>query len=297
MRLRHFIRTLLLALGLGGCFLPGVVRALELQAERHQPDDLALAGPFAGIPAGATRYLARQEMARLPGVIQLHEKLTPSLPEAELTVLPLPVLLDVLPPAPGTDGVLLTCADRWQSVLPLAFIHAYAPYLLLYYDGRSPAEGWPMFSKVEAFAPYYVNVSSVAHPEFNGVIDEGMISGTQVIELRAINVRQHYEPFYAGALAHLSKPAEAGRKIFIRECNNCHQGPGGVGGNTSQRPLVLLQTHATLNEDFFRKMVRRPRDFYPDTVMPSHEHFGEETFGPLIAFLRESRAADPAGPP
>ena len=235
-------------------------------------------------------------MASLPGLIKLHERLTPSLPEAELTVLPLSALLVFLALCGDADGVLLTCEDRWQSVLPAAFIQSHEPYLLLYYDGRSPAEGWPKFSDVEAFAPYYVNVSTAAHPQFNGVIDEGMISGTQVIELRAINVQRHYAAFYAGSLAHLSGPAAEGRKIFIRECNNCHQGPGGVGGNTSQRPLVLLQTHATLNEDFFRKMVRRPRDFYPKTVMPPHEHFSEETFGALIAFLRESREGLPPTP-
>jgi cytochrome c2 len=275
---------------------PLFAAAAELQPRRTQPDDLAFSGPFRGVPVGETRYLSRASLLRVPGVTRLRAKLTPKLPEAELTVLPLPALLEALPIGGDADGLLLTCEDRWQSVLPLAFVRSHAPYLLLLYDGRTPAEGWPKFSDVEAFAPYYVDVDRAVHPAFDGIIDEGMISATQVIEIRAMNVSRHYAPFHAGALGQLSPQADAGRKIFIRACNNCHQGPGGVGGNTSQRPLAVLQAHATANEDYFRKLVRKPKDFFPNTVMPPHPHFGEEMFGHLIAFLRESGAAAAATP-
>jgi cytochrome c2 len=268
-----------------------------LQAARVQPDDLAFSGPFRGVPAGETRYLSRAALLRLAGVKKLRAKLTPSLPEAELTVLPIPALLEAMPIGGDADGLLLTCEDRWQSVLPLAFVRSHAPYLLLLYEGRTPAEGWPKFSNVEAFAPYYVDVDHALHPGFDGIIDEGMISATQVIEFRAMNVGRHYAPFRAGALAQLGPQADAGRKLFIRACNNCHQGPGGVGGNTSQRPLAVLQAHATTNADYFRKLVRKPKDFFPNTVMPPHPHFGEEQFSALIAFLRESGAAAAAAAP
>jgi cytochrome c2 len=281
------------SLCLGLCFSAGALTALELQAKRGSDDDLAITGPFASIPAGETRYVTRAELAGLAGFTKLHEKILPSFPEAELGVLPLSALLAVLPPGEGMDGLVLVCSDRWQSVLPLSFIKSYDPFLLIYYEGRTPDQGWPRFSAVEAFAPYFVSVSSAAHPDFNGVIDEGMISATQLVEIRAVNVQQHYAPFYDGVLATLGEKAAVGRKIFIRECNNCHEGPGGVGGNTSQRPLMLLQTHAALNEDFFRKMVRRPKDIYPNTVMPPHEYFTEETFTALIAFLRETRERMP----
>ena len=263
---------------------------------RTQPDDLAFTGDWLGIPPGETRYLSRSDLAQLPGVTQIRQRLTPSLPEAELTVLPLPALLAAFPLGRVADGLLLTCDDRWQSVLPLTFVHSHDPFILLRYDGRTPAEGWPRFSAVEAFAPYHVDVNTAAHPDFSGIIDEGMISATQLIEIRALTLAAHYAPFYAGKLARLNEPAAQGRKIFLRHCNNCHQGPGEVGGNTSQRPLGVLQAHATFNEDFFRKIVRRPKDIYPNTVMPPHPHFDEADFVALFAFLRESRAADTPAP-
>jgi len=261
---------------------------LPLTATPTQADDLAFAGSLAGVAKGEKRFLTRQAFSEIPGKKVINEGILPSFPKVDLTVLPLAALLEKMPLPPGTDAIMLTCSDRWESVLPIDFIKQYDPYLLLYYDGRTPEQGWPRFSRVEAFAPYFVNVSSKAHPDFKGVIPEGMISATQVIEISAINLKKHYAPFYEGAWGNLSPTANEGRKIFLRNCNNCHEGPGGVGGNTSQRPLLLLQTHATHNEDFFRKMVRRPNDFFPDTLMPPHEHFTEETFGALITFLRET---------
>lgn len=260
---------------------------LPLAATPSRPDDMAFVGPLAGVADGEKRYLSRQALAEIQGKKVINEGILPSFQPVDLTVLPLSALLAEMPLPPGTDALLLVCSDRWESVLPLDFIKQYDPYLLLYYDGKSPEQGWPRFSRVEAFAPYFVNVSSKAHPDFKGVIPEGMISATQVVEMRAINLKAHYAEFNEGAMARLSPTATAGKKIFIQHCNNCHEGPSGVGGNTSQRPFLLLQTHATLNEEYFRKMVQRPKDFFPDTLMPPH-NFGEETFGPLITFLKET---------
>lgn len=262
--------------------------SLTLNEERHSEDDLLLTGRFAGVPDGASRYVARAQLLQLTGRKTLREKAAPGMAVGELTVVPLSSLLAAVPLAGDADAIILRCGDRWESLLPREFIAQYDPYLLLLFDGRTPAEGWPRFSRVEALAPYYANVSSQDHPGFDGVIDTGMISATQIVEIRAVNQKNHYAPFFAGAWSNLSSAAIEGRKTFIRHCNNCHQGPGGVGGNTSQRPLVILQTHATHNEDFFRRMVRRPKDFFPDTVMPPHEKFDEATFTHLIAFLRET---------
>ncbi len=267
-------------------------RAAPGDESKLMTDDLAFTGGWRGLSVDGEKIFTRAELARLPGVKKIRQRLTSRHPEAELTVLPLPALLGALPLAGDADGLLLICADRWQSVLPLAFVRSHEPFILLYYDGKTPAEGWPRFSAVEAFAPFYVDVNKAAHPDFNGVIDEGMISATQLIEVRAINVARHYAPLYEAPPIPLGETAATGRKIFLRHCNNCHQGPGGVGGNTSQRPLGVLQAHATFNADFFRKIVRRPKDVYPDTVMPPHPHFDEAAYVALIAFLRETRPAD-----
>jgi cytochrome c2 len=254
-------------------------------------DDLKVSGMFEGVPSGATRYVSRSALLGAPGVVTFDDKPSDSIPSASLTVLPLERLLESLPTAPEADAVVLVCADRWESFIPVSFIKQNHPYLLLKYAGRTPAQGWPMFGPTEATAPYYCGQSRFLGPPFDPITPYGEFDATQVVEIRAVNTARRYAPFYAGALGTLSPEASEGRKLFLRECNNCHQGPGGVGGNTSQRPLSLLEIHASLNTAYFRVFVRNPKKFYPQTVMPAHGYFTDEMMNQLIAFLDSMKAA------
>jgi len=261
------------------------------EAAPATPDDLKVTGLFAGVPAGGAAYVSRATLLGVPGVAQLHEPPADSIAPGDLTVLPLNRFLQALPVAGDADAIILVGADRWESVIPVAFINRVHPYLLLKYDGRIPAEGWPRFGPNEALAPYYCGESAKLGPVVPTRMEYGEFDATQVVEIRAINLAAHYAPFYSAALAKLSPAAVAGRKLFIAECNNCHQGPAMTGGNTSQRPLSLLEVHAALNTAYFRSFVRNPRQIYPQTVMPTHEYFTEEMMNQLIAFLSEARAA------
>jgi cytochrome c2 len=175
--------------------------------------------------------------------------------------------------------------------MPVSFIDKVHPYLMLEFAGRTPEQGWPMFGPTEAIAPYYCNWSPALGPAVDTRNEFGEFDATQVVELRAVNTSARYAPFYDGPMAKLSPAASQGRRIFLRECNNCHQGPSGVGGNTSQRPFALLQVHASLNTAYFRTFVTNPKKFYPMTVMPTHEYFTDEMMSQLIAFLCEAKAA------
>jgi cytochrome c2 len=258
--------------------------SLVPQAKPENKDDLRVSGLFAGVPAGEVRYLSRSALLGGPGVSTVHEKPSDTIAAADLTVIRLDSLIQALPPTGGADGLVLICADHWESFLPLEFINRVHPYLLLKYDGRTPDQGWPNFGPTEAIAPYFCSQSPKLGPT-------GEFDATQVVEIRAANSSDRYRPFYEGAMAHLSPAAAAGRKLFIRECNNCHQGPASVGGSTSQRPFAILQIHASFNPAYFRIFVTNPKKFYPLTVMPTHEYFTPEMMNSLIAFLSEARAA------
>ena len=264
---------------------------LKPKTKPGSSDDLRVSGLFQGVANGGVGFLPRTALLAGPGVVHLHEKPGDSIPAADLTVVRLDVLVQALRLAPGADGIVFICADRWESFLPLEFINRVHPYLLLKYDGRKPAQGWPMFGPTEAIAPYYCGSSPVLGPAVDTHIEFGEFDATQIVELRAVNTRARYAPFYDGPMTGLSIAASQGRKLFLRECNNCHQGPSGVGGNTSQRPFSLLEIHAALNTAYFRAFVRNPKKFYPLTVMPTHEYFTEDMMTQLIAFLSEAKAA------
>jgi cytochrome c2 len=290
MKATHFGKALVLA----AAVLTGSARAIADLVPQATPaggDDLRISGLFQGCPAGAVRYLPRSVLLGASGVSHLHEKPGDSIPAADLTVIRLDALLRQLPLAAGADGVVFICVDRWESFVPLAFIDKVHPYLLLEYAGRTPAQGWPMFGPTEPIAPYYCSWSPALGPATDTRNEYGEFDATQIVEMRAVSSKERYAPFYAGAMARLSPAASLGRKLFIRECNNCHQGPSGVGGNTSQRPFPLLQIHATLNTAYFKAMVTNPKKFYPMTVMPTHEYFTEDMMAQLVAFLSEAKAA------
>jgi cytochrome c2 len=277
--------------------LAAALLALPLRAEigttavPSRDDDLRISGLFAGIPDGATRYLSRAALLASPAVVHLNEKPADSIPAADLTVIPIDRLVHSLRLAPGADAVLFLCSDRWVSTVPIAFLDRVHPYLLLKYGGRTPAEGWPRFGPFEGLAPYYCHFSPVLGPEVSERTEDGEFDATQIVEIRAVNRADHFAPFYQPRLAGLSPAAQAGRQLFIRECNNCHQGPDATGGNVSQRPFSLLQVHAALNPAYFRAFVRNPRPFYPNTVMPTHAYFTDPMMDELVAFLSEAKAA------
>jgi cytochrome c2 len=283
------VRQVLAVLALGACLTAG---AVDLRTTPVSDDDLRVSGLFLATPDNATRYVSRAALLTLPGVTHLNEMPAESIPAADLTVLPIDRLLDALPLAPGADGIALICSDRWQTFMPVGLVRKVHPYLMLEYAGRTPAQGWPRFGPLEGLAPYYCNWSLALGPKPDPRIEYGEFDATQIIEIRAVNTRERYAPFYAGPLAALSAEASEGRKIFIRECNMCHQGPAGVGGNTSQRPFAVLQIHATLNTAYFKAMVRNPKQFYPQTVMPLHGYFTDAMMAQLIAFLSEARSAN-----
>lgn len=252
-------------------------------------DDLAFSGLFAELPAGEKRFLSRAAMLADPGIVKMSEKPAIPIKAGDLVVLPLDVILAQLPLSAEADGIVLVCSDRWETFLPLDFVKKERPYLLLTFDGRTPEEGWPMFGNIEPLAPYFSNTTPTLGATFKGLTPYGMHDATQIVEIRAVNTLQRYAPFYAGPLEKLSPQADDGRTLFLRQCNNCHQGPGQIGGNVSQRPFTLLQIHATLNADYFRRFVRDPKKFIPNTMMPRHEDFTDDMLAQLIAFLSEAK--------
>lgn len=282
---RAVIQWAALTLAVGSPLAAGIV-----QRDRTAPDDLAFSGLFQDLPPGSSGYATRAALAALP-VVTLHQRVKPELPVADLVVLPLLELLRAVPLSPGADGLVLKGADGWESYLPLDFVRTYHPYLLLYYDGRPPAGGWPKIYGKKPLAPFYSDISPALGPPLESELEYGYNDANQIVEIQATVTRNRYAPFFSSKLADLSVSASAGRKVFLANCNNCHQGPGEVGGNVSHRPFSLLATLAAANPDYFIKFVRKPTSFDPNTVMPAYGDMSKVDLEHLMAFLREARAA------
>lgn len=256
-------------------------------ADGPAPDELTLSGAFAGLAPGGTRIVARAELRALGGVQHRKQRLATGLPEADLEILPIAALLAAYPLAPEADMLVVRANDRWTSYWTRDFLAAREPWLLLAVDGKVPDEGWPKIpANGEPFAPYHGGVLRADEPPgMTYTPHHGVADATQVVEIVAVNEARHFTPFFSGLLASPSPTVSEGRRLFLANCITCHQGPGGVGGNLSRRPFILLQTHARYNAGYFRGFVANPRQFMPETIMPPHPQFTDADFEALIAFL------------
>ncbi len=269
----------------------GPLSAALIQPGRGGSDELTLSGLFTGLATGSCVHATRADLEALPGVVSLHERLKPELPEVDLRVLPLLELFKSLPPTAAADGIVLIGADGWESFLPMAFVKTYHPYLLLRYDGKVPAQGWPKIYGIKPLAPYFSDISPSLGPKLETPLEYGYNDANQLVEIRAVVTAARYAPFYGGKLAGLSVAAVAGRKTFLRECSNCHLGPGEVGGNVAHRSFQLLCAQATLSKDYFTHFVRNSTLYLPDTVMAPYDQMSPTELDGLVAFLRECREA------
>ena len=280
-RVWSIVFTVLL-LGWIGCSKPSVLN------EKAPVDDALY---FSGGWQVGEGYLSRSEMAGLEFFRTIESEIVPGAGITELGVVSLKDLIAYLGMNSNRDGVVLECTDRWESFMEMSFILEHDPQLLLFYNGEDPSAGnWPMFGgNIEPLAPFYVFIEG----DMSGYVDAprfGMISATQMSGIRAVNTGERYEPYFGGKMEQLSELAQAGRDLFLQRCSTCHQGPGGVGGNVSERPFLILQTHALYNAGYFKQVVADPKRVFPGTIMPRHSDLEAIHYERLLAFIRETHA-------
>lgn len=273
------------------CMATGLAFAApDLRKGEAEGDILKFSGGFAAT-GDATGYLTREDLTEIPGYTTMEKELVPRQGAVPLGVVPFAAILKAYPLTGNADGIILETKDRWESFLTMDFIKESNPMLLVYYDGMDPVTGeWPWFGgDIEPLAPFYAFTPGEKWPTYPTSPEYGMIAATQITGLKAVNTAKRYAPFFTETLEkNLSTTAKEGRRLFLQRCNTCHLGPGQVGGNTSERPFVILQTHATYNEAYFRGVVENPKTVFPETVMPNHPDFEEEQYAAVIAFLKET---------
>jgi cytochrome c553 len=266
------------------CASPGVAWALDLHRERGSPFDLAVTGRVAGVPAGETRYVPWAELRALPVVrLRLQDEFTPG--EQEVTVLYLDELWRVLPAGPGADLLLASCNDGYASVYRRSFIARYRPFLVLEIDGHGPAD-WPPPGLKFNPGPYVITVSAALVPGVATLLDVNHKKPWGVVTLEFANYGERFHDAYAGAWAHLSARAAAGREIWVNSCASCHAGPGRIfGGTKSGEPFPVLAGLAAANPGFFRAYVRHPQALVPSAKMEGHPRYTDPQLDQLIAFV------------
>ena len=67
---------------------------------------------------------------------------------------------------------------------------------------------------------------------------------------------------------------------------SCHSwGEDGPGGNLSNRIVKIVSVHAKYNAKYFHDFVRDPHVTMPESKMPKHPHYSDETIEQIRQFL------------
>jgi len=280
---RHATAALLCALAASG-----TAWALDLHRERSSPDDLALTGSLAGVPAGETRYARWSELRALPTAeLKLDGEFVKG-PQS-LTVVFLSDLWKALPVAPGSDTILATCEDGYTSVFTPGFISTYRPFLVLEINGKGPRD-WPPKGLDYNPGPYVITVSAELVPAVARYRDVEHKKPWGVTTLEVASYADRFKPVFSGVWASLSPATSDGREIWINSCASCHEGPLGIfGGTKAARPFQVIAAYAAFDRPFFMNYVRDPNSLVPCAKMEPHPHYTDAELAGLIAFITAGR--------
>jgi cytochrome c2 len=197
------------------------------------------------------------------------------------TVLPLKVLLDQYP---EFDTVFAYCYDGYISYYTPEFIEEYEPYIVLDLEGNE--RGDMKLDGAPDMAPFYITFSPWITQGAEEMPDPDNKRPFGVFKLKLGTRDSLVGPLYSAPFDALGEQAVAGRELWMNNCMSCHSWvPEGPGGNLSTRNVKLVSIHAKYNQKYFHDFVQDPQVTMPDSKMPKHPHYSDETIEQIRQFL------------
>lgn len=269
----------------------GVALASKLRVERTSPGDLEVAGDLAGVPAGATRYLSRDDLLSVRQVTFTVSDDTNFARPAQVSGVPLEELARELGTAPSADLVVAICDDKYRANYSRAYLAAHHPVLVLTVDGKPPS-GWPKDTDGgHDMGPYMIS-----HAKFTPAFKIQSHSDAAQIPWGVERLEFRDEAAVFGAIAPRGPAADDaavqdGFKIAEQNCFRCHN-MGDEGGQKAGIPWTVLAGVAANSPDFFAKYVRNPVALNPQSQMAASPEYDDATMRLLIAYFRTFAPAE-----
>ena len=268
-----------------GSVAPAAVAA-ALRAERASPSDLELSGDLVGLPQGATRYMTREDLLRLPQVTYTVTDDANFTGPTLVSGVPLEELTRKLAADPGSDMLVAICSDQYRANYPHTYVAQHHPLLVLKINGQDPA-GWPKDPETHGYdmGPYLIS-----HPRFTPVFKILSHADGAQIPWGVVRLEFRDEKAVFGAIAPhgpraAAKLAQDGYRIARQNCFRCHN-MGQEGGMKSGHPWLVLSAWATASPKYFADYVRNPQSRNPHAQMPGNPGYDDATIGALIAYFR-----------
>jgi mono/diheme cytochrome c family protein len=269
--------------------LPSLIS--KAHAQRLSANDLAISGDLAGLPAGSTRYLSREDLLTLPQVTYTVTDDANFTKPTEISGVSLDDLARSLAGEPPDDLVIAICSDQYHSHYTRAYLAGHHPLLVLKVNGQPP-EGWPKDAEGhgQSMGPYLISHGKFT-PAFNILAhqDEAQIPwGVVGLEFRN-------EKMFLGTIGPPRNASDvnvqAGYRIAQQNCLRCHN-LGDAGGQKARHPWLVLSRWATASPEHFAAYIRNPQSENPRAEMPGNPKYDDATVQALIAYFRTFQPAE-----
>lgn len=265
---------------------------LVLRHTRASSFDLEVTGALAGLPAGAKRYLRREDLTAVPQV----NLTVADDPNFHRPVKVKGIELDLLARALAAQGeksvIVALCTDRYRSYYPQAYREIHKPVLALEIDGLGPS-AWPKNPEVAGLSmgPYLITQSNFA-PAFKILAheDEAQIPWG-VVQLEFRNEKTAFAAIAPRGPMAGAPAVQAGYRISQQNCLRCH-GPESdepLKGKLTWAGIAIFAAQAPQN---FSAYVRKPKAVAKDAQMPANPSYDDETLDALTAYFRTFAATE-----
>ena len=255
--------------------------SIPLNSARKSASDLEVGGELAGLPRGATRYVALASLLALPQVTYTVTDDTNFAGGAaggtKISGVPLEELARALAAAPESDMVVAICDDKYRANYPRDYLKAHHPLLVLRVNGQLPAR-WPKDPDTHEFSmgPYMIS-----HPKFTPAFTALSHTDEAQIPWGVVRIEFRDERAVFGAIAPRGPRAQdaavqAGYRIAEQNCFRCHN-MGAEGGEKSGRPWLVLAAWAAAAPEDFSAYVRDPKKKNRHAEMPANRGYDDAT--------------------
>lgn len=269
----------------------------ELHPEQTSPLDLEVAGDLPGVPAGAVRYLTRDDLLAVPQTTFVVKNDANFTGPTEVSGLLLEDLIRRVAAAPESDMLVAICDDKYRANYPQAYIAAHQPLLVLNVNGKAPS-GWPKDAEdhTSDMGPYMIS-----HRKFLPSFKASAYGDEAQIPWGVVRIEFRNEKTVYGAIAprgpHASDQAvQHGYWIAKQNCFRCHNN-GAEGGTKAGSPWLVLSAWATASPEYFAAYVRNPQTKNPQAQMPGNPSYNDKIIEALTAYFQTFSSAAPSPAP
>jgi len=260
--------------------------SIKTEARRQSPLDLEIGGDLPGLPTGIVRYIAREELMKLPQVNDAVDDDANFAGKAEISGVLLTELMEALAvPQAGTMAVAI-CVDQYHAHFPEEYVRAHQPILALKINGLPPAN-WPTNAEVHgaAMGPFLISHAKFI-PSFKVLAHED----EPQIPWGVVRLEFRKEAAVLAAIAPRRPRANVagvknGYVIARQNCFRCHDHQG-QGGTKSGRPWPVLAAWAEASPARFAAYVRNPQAVNAKSKMAPSPQYDDATMQALIAYFK-----------